>query len=80
MECRCYQPHHYYYYYYYCNIIHTWGCCVEMVAGIMTAASLVTRQPLRVIGSAIKGNGEAREQNKKEKKKQRTHGSPHFDV
>lgn len=32
------------------------------------AASLVTRQPLRVIGSAIKGNGEAREQNKKEKK------------
>lgn len=67
MECQCYQPH-YYYYYYCCNIIHTWGRCVEMVAGIMVAVSLFARQPLRVIGSAIKGNGKAREQNKKEKK------------
>lgn len=46
-------------YYCYCDI-HVWGCCVEIVVEIMTVASLVTWQPLHVIGSAIKANGKRR--------------------
>lgn len=69
MELQRYLPYYSFINRYYCcrDIIHARGCREEM----MTVVSLVTRQPLRVIGSAIKDNGEPRyrESEGREKKK-----------
>lgn len=53
---------------------------METVVEMMTVVSLVTRQPLRVIGSAIKDNGKPRYRESEGGKKKSTHGSPHSDV
>lgn len=83
MELQRYLPYYFFINHCYCcrDIIHVRGCREEIVVEMMTVVSLVTRQPLRVIGSAIKDNGEPRyRESEGRKKKKRTHGSPHSDV
>lgn len=46
---------------------------METVVEMMTVVSLVTRQPLRVIGSAIKDNGKPRYRESEGRKKKKAH-------